>query len=182
MHDWYCCVLPVGYCCVLHAGGFVACRPLCTAQLMPNRGASCRSAGTAASSSAATAAPEVRLPCACLPSLRLWPLWRVLSRGEVRSAARPRGVITTACPWSRPPAAYHADCLGLVDAEVQAAKRWMCPQHACAICQRGANVRGRVAAGCGGMAGCRVCAAVQAAPAAAQCLLQRTAACSSCPS
>lgn len=28
-----------------------------------------------------------------------------------------------------------------MDAEVQAAKRWMCPQHACAICQRGSNVR-----------------------------------------
>lgn len=42
------------------------------------------------------------------------------------------------CPL---PAAFHADCLGLVDAEVQAAKRWTCPQHSCSICHRAAQVR-----------------------------------------
>ncbi|PRW60864.1 SNF2 super family [Chlorella sorokiniana] len=48
------------------------------------------------------------------------------------------------------PAAYHADCLGLVDAEVQAAKRWMCPQHACAICQRSSNAVGGMLFRCEG--------------------------------
>jgi hypothetical protein len=38
------------------------------------------------------------------------------------------------------PAAYHADCLGLGHAELEAVPTWACPQHRCGVCQRKAGV------------------------------------------
>jgi hypothetical protein len=40
----------------------------------------------------------------------------------------------------RCPAAYHPDCLGLAEEQLQSAPTWSCPQHACAVCQRKAQV------------------------------------------
>lgn len=40
----------------------------------------------------------------------------------------------------RCPAAYHPDCLGLPEEQLQSAPTWSCPQHACAVCQKKAQV------------------------------------------
>ena len=127
-----------------------------------------RSAGTAATSSAATAAPQVRrglhrpvpepppaAPAAahgqhCRGRPHLLLKCSICQAGQASAltfilSTPPQPLAPTNTPWC---AAYHADCLGLVDAEVQAAKRWLCPQHACAICQRKAQVRRGRRGGC----------------------------------
>lgn len=50
----------------------------------------------------------------------------------------------------RCPAAYHLDCLGLGEADVEGV--WSCPQHACAACARKAGAVGGMLFSCEGCA------------------------------